>query len=103
MPSFWVLANGERETGATVHVMNADLDDGPIIRQGRVPIDPRDTQHTLIQKTKRLGCELLLAALELIESGRVVLFPNDRADATYYSFPKPAVAKRIRAARGRLM
>lgn len=103
LPSFWVLANGENETGATVHVMNADLDDGPIIRQERVAIEPSDTQHTLIKKTKRLGCRLLLEALDLIESGRVVLFPNDRARATYYSFPKRDVARRVRAARGRLM
>lgn len=103
LPSFWVLANGERETGATVHVMNENLDDGPIIRQERVEVVPTDTQHTLIQKTKRLGCRLLLEAVELIESGRVVLFPNDRARATYYSFPKRDVAKRVRAARGRLM
>lgn len=103
LPSFWVLANGERETGATVHVMNENLDDGPIIRQERVQIAPTDTQHTLIQKTKQLGCRLLLEAVDLIESGRVVLFPNDRARATYYSFPKRDVAKRVRAVRGRLM
>jgi methionyl-tRNA formyltransferase len=103
LPSFWVLANGEKETGATVHVMNEALDDGPIIRQERVPIDARDTQHTLIKKTKELGCRLLLEALDLIESGRVVLFPNDRTRATYYSFPKRQVAKRVRATRGRLM
>ncbi len=103
LPSFWVLANGERETGATVHVMNANLDDGPIIRQERIGIEPTDTQHTVIMKTKQLGCRLLLEALELIESGRVVLFPNDRARATYYSFPKVGVAKRVRASRGRLV
>ncbi len=103
LPSFWVLANGERETGGTVDVMNADLDDGPIIRQETVPITSADTQHTLIQKTKALGCRLLLEALDLIDSGRVVLFPNDRRRATYYSFPKPGVAKRVRATRGRLI
>jgi len=103
LPSFWVLANGEHETGATVHVMNADLDDGPIIRQERLAIESSDTQHTLIRKTKRLGSRLLLEALDLIESGRVILFPNDRSRATYYSFPKRDVAKRVRAARGRLM
>lgn len=103
LPSFWVLANGERETGATVHVMNTELDDGPIIRQERLAIEPSDTQHSLIMKTKRLGCRLLLEALDLIQAGRVVLFPNDRSRATYYSFPKRDVARRVRAARGRLM
>lgn len=103
LPSFWVLANGERETGATIHVMNKDLDDGPIIRQDRVSIEPTDTQHTVIRKTKELGCRLLLEALDLIESRRVVLFPNDRARATYYSFPTASVAKQVRGKRGRLI
>jgi methionyl-tRNA formyltransferase len=102
LPSFWVLANGERETGATVHVMNTELDDGPIIRQERIPIEPTDSQFTLIRKTKRLGCRLLLEALDLIESRRVVLFPNERARATYYSFPTRDVARRVRLSRGRL-
>jgi len=103
LPSFWVLANGEPETGATVHFMNADLDDGPIIRQGRVDIVPTDTQHDVIRKTKALGCRLLLEALDLIEADRVVVFANDRRQATYYSFPTPEVARRVRAARGRLI
>jgi methionyl-tRNA formyltransferase len=102
LPSFWVLANGERETGATVHVMNTELDDGPIICQERIPIEPTDSQFTLIRKTKRVGCRLLLEALDLIESRRVVLFPNERARATYYSFPTRDVARRVRASRGRL-
>jgi len=97
LPSFWVLANDEKETGVTVHHMNEHLDDGPIIIQEKVKIEPTDTQHTLLLKTKRLGAELLLKALNQIESGTVETSPNNRNEATCYLFPRKEDAKRFRS------
>lgn len=42
-----VLAAGERESGATVHVVDEDFDRGTIIAQERVPVEPGDTADTL--------------------------------------------------------
>jgi methionyl-tRNA formyltransferase len=97
LPSFWVLLNGEKETGVTVHFMNEQLDDGPIIRQCTVPIAPRETQHSLLLKTKKLGAELLLEALAALEQGAVELQANAKEQATYYSFPTPEDGRRFRA------
>jgi methionyl-tRNA formyltransferase len=96
LPSFWALLNGEQETGVTVHFMNEDLDDGPIILQRRVPITPGETQHSLILKTKRAGAELLLEALQKLERGPIDTLPNDRTQATYYSFPTPEDGRKFR-------
>ena len=96
LPSFWVLANGERETGATVHFMNEDLDDGPILLQERVSIEARDTQDSLIRKTKALGAKLLVEAIDRLEQGSASTLPNDRSQATYYSFPTRADGLRLR-------
>jgi formyltetrahydrofolate-dependent phosphoribosylglycinamide formyltransferase len=41
------LADGQKEAGCTVHFVTAQLDDGPIIAQARVPILPGDTPDTL--------------------------------------------------------
>jgi methionyl-tRNA formyltransferase len=100
LPSFWVLANGESETGATVHFMNESLDDGPILLQERVPIEANDTQDSLIRKTKRKGAELVIEALERLERGQIETLPNDRSQATYYSFPTRADGQSLRR-RGR--
>lgn len=97
LPSFWVLFNGEKETGVTVHFMNERLDDGPIIVQRRVPVVPGETQHSLIVKTKKIGAELLLEALERLEQGQVEVQPNDCAYATYYSFPTPQDGRKFRS------
>lgn len=96
LPSFWTLFNREQETGVTVHFMNEELDDGPIILQRRVPIVPGETQHTLILKTKRIGTDLLLEALVRLEQGPVDTVPNDRTQATYYSFPTPEDGRKFR-------
>ena len=41
------LEHGVRVTGVTVHVVNAELDAGPIVRQAAVPVLEGDTVETL--------------------------------------------------------
>ena len=44
------LEYGAKITGATVHFVTKELDNGPIIIQGVVPILPDDTEETLSQR-----------------------------------------------------
>ncbi len=46
------LAAGDRDFGATVHVVTPALDDGPILGQVRLPVEPGDTAETM---AARLG------------------------------------------------
>jgi phosphoribosylglycinamide formyltransferase 1 len=41
------LAAGDREHGASVHFVTAELDGGPVVLQGRVPVLPGDDVDTL--------------------------------------------------------
>lgn len=41
------LEAGDSEAGCTVHEVTAELDDGPILGQARVPVVPDDTPETL--------------------------------------------------------
>jgi methionyl-tRNA formyltransferase len=101
LPSFWVLANGETETGVTVHYMNEKLDDGPIIVQKRVPIRDDDTMHTLVMRSKvEYGADALAEAIQQIMSGEVNATPNESRLATYYPFPTAEAIARFRR-RGR--
>lgn len=107
LPSFWVLANGETETGTTVHFMNEDLDDGPILLQERVEIRPDDTQDTLIRRTKAAGAQLIVEAIDKLEAANdmsgVETLPNNRDDATYFSFPTREDGLRLRQQGRRLL
>jgi phosphoribosylglycinamide formyltransferase 1 len=42
-----VLAAGDREHGASVHFVTADLDSGPVVLQSKVTVRPDDTEATL--------------------------------------------------------
>ncbi|MDB5969644.1 MAG: phosphoribosylglycinamide formyltransferase [Hydrocarboniphaga sp.] len=44
------LAAGDTEHGATVHFVTQQLDEGPPILQGRIPIHPDDTAETLAER-----------------------------------------------------
>ena len=59
------LEAGDAESGCTVHIVNAALDDGPILGQARVPVLPGDTPD-------------MLAARVLAEEHR--LYPRALAD-----------------------
>ncbi|WP_102109279.1 phosphoribosylglycinamide formyltransferase [Oceaniglobus roseus] len=52
------LAAGETEAGCTVHEVTADLDDGPLRGQARVPVLPGDTAEVLAARV--LAAEHLL-------------------------------------------
>jgi phosphoribosylglycinamide formyltransferase-1 len=45
-----VLAAGEKESGCTVHLVDAGTDTGPILLQRRVPVLPDDTPDTLAER-----------------------------------------------------
>lgn len=58
-----VLANGDRTTGATVHIVDNDYDAGPPVLRIEVPIRPDDTPATLAARVFAAECELYPAAI----------------------------------------
>jgi len=100
-PSFWVLAKGERETGITVHWMDEKLDHGDVLLQRSVAIEPGDTVHSLVRRSKvDVGRHMLLEALERIERGDAPRVPMDMTRASYFTYPDDAAVREFRA-RGR--
>jgi phosphoribosylglycinamide formyltransferase 1 len=59
-----VLASGERETGATVHWVNAVFDAGPVLCQRKVPVLPGDTLESLRTRVQAVEPALYLEALQ---------------------------------------
>jgi phosphoribosylglycinamide formyltransferase-1 len=45
-----VIAAGDRESGATVHLVDDEYDHGPIVLQRTVPVSPDETPETLAAK-----------------------------------------------------
>ena len=54
------LAAGVPVTGATVHVVDAGLDTGPVLAQREVPVRPGDDEDRLHERIKHVERELLI-------------------------------------------
>jgi phosphoribosylglycinamide formyltransferase-1 len=76
LPSFKGLATHERALqegvklhGATVHYVSAEMDDGPIIVQGAVPVLDADTPDTLAARVLEVEHKIYPKALSMVASG----------------------------------
>jgi phosphoribosylglycinamide formyltransferase 1 len=68
-----VLANGDRESGATVHLVEEAYDRGTILAQGRVPVLPGDSAESLAARVLEVEHRLLPAVvLTAAAAGRPV-------------------------------
>jgi phosphoribosylglycinamide formyltransferase-1 len=68
-----VLASGERTTGVTVHLVDADYDRGPILAQCRVPVLDGDTADSLAARVLVEEHRLYVETLEKICRGEIQL------------------------------
>lgn len=83
-PVNWAVIHGERETGATLHVMNERPDNGSIVDQVAVPILGDDTARDVFGKVV-VAAEIVLArCLPRLLDGTAVLTPQDLARGSYF-------------------
>jgi len=73
-----VLQAGETETGATVHVVNENYDDGPVLGQSHIDVLPSDTTESLRQKVQATEPDLYIDCLKsfLTQSERTPTLKN---------------------------
>jgi phosphoribosylglycinamide formyltransferase-1 len=62
---------GAKEHGATVHFVVPEMDSGPIIAQGRVPVQDGDTEAALASRVLAVEHRIYPLALKLVASDRV--------------------------------
>ena len=96
MPNFWQLYHGEKTVGITVHRMNLGIDDGEIILQKEVAVNPGESLDTLIKRTKRLGAHCMAEAIERIRNGGFQPVENRAVQGSYFSFPSRQDVRRFR-------
>lgn len=61
-----VIAAGDRETGVTVHLVDAEYDRGAIVAQWRIPVLNRDDAQSLAARVLKVEHTLYPRALDLI-------------------------------------
>ncbi|MET0867623.1 MAG: phosphoribosylglycinamide formyltransferase [Pseudorhodoplanes sp.] len=64
------IDGGAKEHGATVHFVVPEMDSGPIIAQGAVPVLPGDTENELAARVLAIEHRIYPIALRLVASGQ---------------------------------
>lgn len=82
------LEHGVKVTGSTVHLVDVEVDHGPIICQRAVPVHDDDDEVSLHERLKEVEHDLLPAAVKLlchdriaVDGRRVRILPADDAAA----------------------
>ena len=66
-----VLAAGVKQSGATVHFVDAEYDSGPIILQEAVPVEDDDTPDSLAERVQACERRLVPRAVQLFAEDRL--------------------------------
>jgi len=82
-PIQWAIARGHEATGVTIMRMTPGMDEGPILLQRRVKIEPDETGSELTERLAELGAGALIDALAPGSSALADPIEQDHALATY--------------------
>ena len=82
-PIHRAIEAGDAETGITIMQMDAGLDTGDMLLVEKQAIAPDDTTPSLHDKLAEMGGRLIVKALELAASGRLLPQPQPHAGVTY--------------------
>ncbi|WP_028582631.1 bifunctional UDP-4-amino-4-deoxy-L-arabinose formyltransferase/UDP-glucuronic acid oxidase ArnA [Desulfogranum japonicum] len=89
-PVNWVLINGEKETGVTLHYMTPQPDNGDIVGQERIAISKDDTALSLYKKLGKGAEQLLDHCLPLLREGTAPRTVQNHKLASYFGRRTPA-------------
>ena len=82
-PIQWAVINGEEKSGVTIMQMDEGLDTGDILLQEEIPLVADETGESLYNKMAKLGGELLVKALPMIEQETLTPVRQDDAASCY--------------------
>jgi len=79
----WAILEGEKRHGVTWHVMTAEADAGPILKQREVTVDASETAYTLDLKCYEAGIASFAELIAELAEGRATPVAQDPSRRTY--------------------
>jgi len=86
-PGFYALLNGEKWSGATLHVMDAGFDTGDLIKQVKVPVRDGDTVFDLNTRIAREGGKMLADTLDGLDPVNLAPVNQPQGNWPTHSYP----------------
>lgn len=85
-PINWAIINGEVRTGVSTFFINEEIDKGALLLQREVEIGEAESAGDLHDKLMKIGSELVVETVKLIESGRAQA--SEQPDLEFKPAPK---------------
>lgn len=76
------LAYGVQVTGATIHIVDAGVDTGPIVAQQAVPVHPNDDEASLHERIKAVERVLLVSVMTSLAKNRTLRIDGRKVHLT---------------------
>ena len=76
------IANGDKETGVSIMLIDAKMDHGPVLDKWSTKIEPTDTTATLTTRLADLGADLLVRTLPDYIDSKIEPVEQDHSQAT---------------------
>jgi methionyl-tRNA formyltransferase len=86
-PLFWTFREGKHRTGVTIHLMNEDMDSGPIVTQEALEVPDGISYAQLEAQCAQLGGKLLARSVWDLYKGITEPVPQDETKSSYHTFP----------------
>jgi peptidoglycan/xylan/chitin deacetylase (PgdA/CDA1 family) len=75
-PGFWELFDGATTAGVTVHFVDSGLDTGDVLVEREIPISPKETPDSLLEKLHKEGNVAICEAVSRVHAGSAVRRPQ---------------------------
>lgn len=82
-PIQFAVLNGDTETGITLMQMDEGLDTGDMLMTAKIPVTEQDTAGTVFDRLAVVGGEMINAALDDLEAGKLTPVKQDEALASH--------------------
>ena len=89
------FANGEKEIGLSIHHMVLKFDEGKLIRQERMPLEPKDSAMGVYIRGCFIARKMITAVIEEIKNNPTVGYEQS-GESSYYSMPTRQCVKDLR-------
>lgn len=80
----WVILNGEKETGVTLHEIDRSIDHGQVIEKRSFPVTEKDTAYSLFVQAEKVMFEMFKDWYESILQGEYTKEEQDESKAAIY-------------------
>ncbi len=89
-PTFWMLYNGEQQTGYTIHRMTTQVDRGAILAQAPLPLDWQRTELEIELEVFAAAADALVVNLLTLKEAAPDSSPSsDQMEGSYHTYPTP--------------